>query len=200
MAPYGDGTVAAAALDRAAPVLGAPPPVARYTRTARALHWATAAAIAVVAALGLWLSLAAPAHEPTKFLIYNIHESIGIVLLVATVFRLAWRAKHPPPPLPADLAPPLRLAAHGTHAALYALLLTMPVVGFLATNAWGFPLSLFYLVPIPSPIGRHETLAPILTNAHALMALALGLLVALHAAAAVWHHRVRRDDTLRRML
>lgn len=196
-----EGTAAALALppdagrDRTAPL----PPGRRYTRTARVLHWATAAAIVVVAALGLWLSLAAPKHEPTKFLVYNIHESIGIVLLVATVVRLAWRARHPPPPLP-PMPRAMRLAAHGTHAALYALLLTMPVVGFLATNAWGFPLTWFYLVPIPSPIGRHETLAPILTNAHALMALALGLLVALHAAAAVWHHRVRRDDTLRRML
>ncbi|UFN50622.1 cytochrome b/b6 domain-containing protein [Roseomonas sp. OT10] len=172
----------------------------RYTATARLLHWLTVALLLILGSLGLWITRAEPADEEFKLKLYNIHESIGIAVFVLTVMRLAWRVAHPPPPLPADLAAVLRLAAHMTHAALYALLLTMPVVGFLATNAWGFPLTWFGLVPIPSPIGRDETWAPILSAAHGWMALALAGLVALHAGAALWHHLVRRDDTLRRML
>lgn len=171
-----------------------------YTRTARLLHWATALAVLVIAALGLWIAWAPPQEETLKFRLYNIHESLGITVLLLTLLRLLWRRRHPPPPINPPLPAALRRAAFATHAALYALLLGIPVAGFLATNAWGFPLSLFGVIPIPSPLGRSEALAPPLTALHGWMALALALLVALHAAAALWHHRGRGDDTLRRML
>lgn len=135
-----------------------------------------------------------------KLRLYNIHESIGITLLVVTLFRLGWRWRHPPPPAPPQPAV-LRWAAGATHAALYGLLLTMPVVGLLATNAWGFPLRWFGLVPVPSPVGRSEAWAPLLTSLHGWMALALGLLLLAHAGAALlWHGLLRRDGVLRRML
>lgn len=172
----------------------------RYTRTARWLHWLTVAALLAVGTLGLWIGWAPPDDEALKLRLYNIHESIGILLLPLTLFRLYWRWRHPPPP---DLPQPalLHLAAHANHIAFYVLLLTMPVVGFLATNAWGFPLRIFGLLPVPSPLGRHEALAPILTSVHGWMALALGLLVLAHAGAAlVWHGVIRQDGLLRRMV
>jgi len=172
----------------------------RYTATARWLHWVTAAALLVVAGLGLWLGWAPPQEEALKLRIYNIHESIGLTLLPVTLLRLAWRWRHPPPPGPAQPRA-LEWAAGLNHAALYALLLAMPVVGLLATNAWGFPLRWFGLLPIPSPIGTDTALAPALTALHGWMALALGLLVLAHAGAALlWHGLLRRDGVLRRML
>lgn len=171
-----------------------------YTRTARLLHWATALAVLAIAVLGLWIAWAPPQEEALKLRLYNIHESLGISVLLLTLLRLVWRRRHPPPPIRPPPPALLHRAAFATHAALYALLLAMPVVGFLATNAWGFPLRWFGLIPLPSPLGRHEALAPLLTALHGWMALALGLLVALHAAAALWHHWGRGDDTLRRML
>jgi cytochrome b561 len=156
-------------------------------------------AVLLVAALGVWIGWAAPADEVLKLRLYNIHESIGITLLLMTLARLAWRLRHAPPPaLPQPAM--LRGAAAATHAALYALLLTMPVVGLLATNAWGFPLRWFGLIPVPSPLGANEDWAPFLTALHGWMALALGLLVLVHAGAALlWHGLVRRDGLLRRM-
>ena len=133
-------------------------------------------------------------------LIYNIHESTGLLLLALTLVRLAWRQGHPPPPLDPTLPAPQRLAAHANHWGLYALLILMPATGFLATNAWGFPLTWYGLIPIPSPIGRNEAWAPILQGVHDWSALALVLLIGMHVAAALFHHLIRRDDTLRRML
>ncbi|WP_419896507.1 cytochrome b [Roseomonas sp. USHLN139] len=176
------------------------PPASRYTALARLLHWATVLALILVGLLGLWLGWAAPEDEAFKLLLYNLHESIGLTLLPVTLLRLFWRLRHPPPPITPALPAPLHRVAWATHAALYALLLAMPVVGLLATNAWGFPLTAYGILPIPSPIGPDEALAPRLTALHGWMALALGGLVALHAAAALWHHRRRGDDTLRRML
>jgi cytochrome b561 len=172
----------------------------RYTATARLLHWLTVATLLVIGGLGLWLGWAAPEEEALKLRLYNIHESLGITLLAVTLLRLGWRWRHPPPPIHPPLPAPMRWAATASHATLYALLLSMPVVGLLATNAWGFPLTAFGILPIPSPIGRSEALAPALTSLHGWMALALGLVAALHASAALWHHTARRDDTLRRML
>ncbi|KAA2214778.1 cytochrome b [Teichococcus oryzae] len=172
----------------------------RYTRTARWLHWITVAAILVLAVLGIWIGMFEPQPEAFKLRLYNIHESLGITLLLLTLFRLFWRWRHPPPPIEPPLPPLLQRAAFASHAALYALLIAQPVVGFLATNAWGFPLTAWGVIPVPSPIGRSEAWAPALSNLHATFALLLGLLVAVHAAAALWHHFGRRDTTLRRML
>jgi cytochrome b561 len=171
----------------------------RYTITARVLHWLTALALLALGILGVWIGWAAPEDEVLKLRLYALHENIGLLLWPVTLFRLAWRSRHPPPPeLPQPA--PLRLAAHANHVALYGLLLTMPVIGWLATTAWGFPPVLLGILPLPSPLGTNEALAPGLTSLHGWMALCLGLLVLVHAGAAlVWHGLIRRDGLLRRM-
>ena len=172
----------------------------RYTATARALHWLTALLVLALVVLGIWITAFEPKDEAFKYRLYDIHENLGFTLLLLTLARLAWRATHAPPPLPADLPTPLRWAARATHAALYVLLLVQPLVGVLATTAWGFPFKWLGLLTIPSPLGKNEALAPVLSGIHFWSALLLVALVALHAGAALWHHFIRRDDTLRKML
>jgi len=94
----------------------------------------------------------------------------------------------------------MRFAAHATHIGLYALLILMPLTGFLATNAWGFPLSLFGVLPIPSPLGKDEAIAKVLSLLHLCGAVAIGLLILGHLAGVVHHTFIRRDGLLRRML
>ena len=110
---------------------------------------------------------------------------------------MRWR--NPPPPLADDLPLLMRLGATLNHVALYVLLIVQPVVGFLGTNAWGFPLEWFYLVPIPSPIGRHEALAPLLTNLHWFGAVAMVVLLGMHIVAVIHHTFIRKDGMLSRM-
>lgn len=182
---------------------GVPPlaaPRGRYTAFARGLHWTTAALMAVIIVLGLYLGWGPEPPEATKMLIYNIHESTGLLVLVLTLVRFAWRQANPPPPLDPALPAVQRFAAHANHAGLYVLMVAMPLSGFLATNAWGFPLTWYGLIPIPSPIGRSEAWAPVLQAVHNWSALLIVLFIAVHVAAALYHHLVRRDDTLRRML
>ena len=175
----------------------APP---RYDAASRAFHWITVALVLTAAGLGLWIGHARPEDQGFKLTLYNVHESIGATIWAVTLARLAWRLGHPPPPLPADLPAALKLAARLNHAAFYVWLLTMPVVGFVATNAWGFPLTWFGLVPLPDPVGKDVPLAETLTFIHRLMAWSLVGMIALHAGAALWHQLVRRDGTLRKML
>lgn len=172
----------------------------RYAPAARALHWITAAIIAVVIVVGVWIHYFEPADEPFKLRLYNVHESLGVVVFALTLARLAYRLGHPAPPLPHDTPGPIRVAAHLTHAALYVLLLVMPVLGFLATNAWGFPLKVFGALPLPSPLGKDEALAKVLSALHWSGALAFVVLIAGHLGGVVHHTFIRRDGLLRRMI
>lgn len=174
--------------------------VARYGAPHRLLHWTTALLIGVVAILGLWLAYFRPEEEGFKLRLYNIHESLGVVIWVLTLARLAYRRLNPPPPLPADTEPFVRFAAHATHLGLYGLLLLLPIIGFLATNAWGFQLKLFGLLPLPSPIGKDEALAKVLSTLHWCGALAGALLLAGHIGGVIYHTFIRKDGLLRRML
>lgn len=176
------------------------PPVSRYAASSRWLHWATVLLLAAIIPLGLWIRYFEPADQDFKLRLYNLHESLGVIVFALVLLRVVNRHLHPPPPLPADLPAPMRLAAHATHVGLYALLLIMPVTGFLATNAWGFPLSVFNVLPIPSPLGKDEAIAKVLSFLHWCGAIAIGLLILGHLAGVVHHTFIRRDGLLRRML
>lgn len=172
----------------------------RYAAPARYIHWITAALVSVIIVVGLWIAYFRPEEEGFKLRLYNIHESLGVIVWVLTLIRLVYRRRHPPPPLPADTPAAIRIAARANHIALYVLLLTLPVFGFLATNAWGFPLSVFGVLPLPSPVGKDEELAKVLALVHRIGALSIIALIAAHIAGVLYHTFIRKDGLLRRML
>lgn len=173
--------------------------VRRYVAGARRLHWAMALLIAAVATLGVWVTSFEPADEAFKLTLYNVHQSLGVAVFALVLLRLAVRWANPPPPLPQGTPPAVRAAAALSHGSLYLLMFTMPLIGFLATNAWGFPLSWFELFAIPSPIGKDTAVASVLSTLHWVGALALGTIVAAHLLGTTYHVLVRRDRLLDRM-
>ena len=94
----------------------------------------------------------------------------------------------------------MRFAAQWSEYALYALLLTQPILGLLHTNAHGDRVNLFFLGQLPALIGRDRPLAKQLLKVHEAVGLLLLGLIALHASAALYHHFWRRDGTLEAML
>jgi len=171
-----------------------------YPITARWFHWITVILLIVLATVGIWATSFEPKDEALKNLLYDIHESTGVVLFVIVALRLLHRLANPPVPLPSRLPHTVRFAARTNHALLYALLLVQPMIGFLATNAWGYPVTWAGLVRIPSPIGHDETIAPFLSKAHEWGAIVFAALVAAHVAGAAYHGLIRRDGVLRRMI
>ena len=172
----------------------------RYHVLARTLHWFTVAAILAQFILGIWITSFEPKHEPFKFLLYDIHENIGFTLLPVTLFRLWFRWSHPPAPLPAGTPALISVAAHASHAALYLALLGMPILGVLATSAWGFPFAWFGVIPIASPFGKSDILAPVFSLLHFIGAWLLGLAILAHIGGALFHGLVRRDGVMQRIL
>jgi cytochrome b561 len=169
-----------------------------YTRTALTLHWVTALLIVAGFAIGLYavdLKL-----SPTKLKLYSWHKWIGVTVFLLAVARLAWRARHPAPPPPLSMARWERLVARTTHAAIYVLLLVLPVSGWLMSSASGVPVVYFGLWPLPDLVAKDKALADALKLVHYGLNKTLLALVVLHVGAALKHHFVDRDDVLRRML
>jgi len=167
-----------------------------YRPVAKGLHWVVVALLLVVLPLGAVIKFV---KDDVKLSFYAVHESLGLLVLVIMLVRLAFRLANPPPPL-VGLPAPMRVAATTVHWLLYAALIAMPVSGFLATNAWGFPLSWFGLIPVPSPIGENKEVAPLLSTIHATLGWTILVLFAIHLGAVLFHHVLRRDRTLYRML
>lgn len=174
-------------------------PVSRYGASSRWLHWLTVLLLLVIIPAGIWIVYFEPADQGFKLRLYNVHESLGVLVFVLALLRIVNRWLNPPPPLPGDMPAWTRFAAHATHMGLYSLMVLMPLTGFLATNAWGFPLSLFEVLPIPSPLGKDEAVAKVLSFLHWCGAIAIGLLIVGHLAGVVHHTFIRRDGMLRRM-
>ncbi len=170
----------------------------RWGSLSQFLHWLIVALIAVQAALGLTGMLLPPDME--KLAVLARHKSIGITILGLATVRLLWRWLNPTPPLPSNLEPYERLLARVTHAALYVLLFAMPLTGWMMSSARGFPVSWFNLLQLPDLVPKSRMLYGTMVTAHAALAIALAVTLALHVAGALRHHFVLKDDTLRRML
>jgi len=170
-----------------------------YGWPAVALHWIVALLIVGTFGLGLWMG---EVPRPDRPYYFAIHASLGVSLFAILVLRIVWALFNPPPAAPAGTPPWQHAAARFTHLALYGLTLTTVLIGWLLTGIEGKPIVplLFGVVPLPSPITLGHAAEDVLEEAHELAAYGLMALAGLHMFAALWHHYVLRDNTLRRML
>ena len=151
----------------------------RYDHVACLLHWLVAALVLVQFATG-WGWGAFERGSPPRFYLFRTHLFAGYAVLALAVLRIGWRLTHAAPPLPDGMSRLMALAAHATHGLLYLAILVQPVLGAVTTTGFGKNLG----------TGR----------VHVALAYVIAVLVALHVAAALWHHFVRRDGLLLRML
>jgi cytochrome b561 len=169
-----------------------------YTRTARVLHWLTAALVLVMVPIGI--AMANADFGGAQDTLYHLHRSIGVLLLPIVLIRLIYRLRHPAPPLPADLPWIQQLAAHMTHWGLYALLIVQPIVGWIATSAYRAPILFFWLFEVPPIWPVDQAFSERVFAVHRLIGIAIVLLVCAHVGAALFHHFIRKDRILIRMV
>jgi cytochrome b561 len=170
----------------------------RYTRTAQALHWF--AALLIFAGFGLGLFMTGLEISPEKFRYYAWHKWLGITVFLLAAGRLAWRAAHPAPALPRTMPAWQIRAAAAAHGLLYALMLAIPVSGWIYSSATGVSVAYLNLVDLPNLVSKDRELAKILLLVHQTLNYLLAAAVTVHVAAALKHHFVDRDDVLARML
>jgi cytochrome b561 len=174
------------------------PPPARYTTTAIALHWLIFTLVACGFSLAVYM-VDLPL-SPLKLKYFSWHKWIGVTLFLLALARLAWRLTHRAPALPADMRVWQRRAAVAMHALLYALIVVIPVTGWLYSSAAGLPTVYLGLVQLPDLLTKDKALAARLKDLHVVLNYTMLVLIISHVAAALKHHFVDRDDVLWRML
>ena len=176
-------------------------PAGQYGAIAKLFHWVTLGLMLMALPLGFVIQ---HVKDASKMGFYALHESVGLTILFVALARLAWRWLSPPPSLPNDMPKLFRAASAAVHHSLYALLILQPLLGFMATNAWGFPMrgATAYLgfIEFPKFMEAWKGLAKILSLLHSIGGWLLVVLIALHIAGALFHHAIRRDGTLMRMI
>ena len=176
----------------------------RYALLQRLLHWLIA--IMVLGALFggalLWTygfdGLQAAFGLEATNTIYKYHKTVGILILGLMLVRLVLRLAYGAPPPPRSMSPAVAATARATHLAFYGLLILMPVVGWAATAAGGFPVQ-FFDANLPPLIGKNEALSETLYRVHGLLGLVIGALVFAHVAAALRHWLVLKDRVMDRI-
>lgn len=156
------------------------PPNDRYDRIAVWLHWLVAAAVIAQFLTGWIWSFFERGSEP-RFYLFRAHIMVGSAILGLAMIRLGWRLTHPAPPLPAGMNRMMVRASKLTHALLYLAILVQPVLGLVSITSLG------------------KSIGPWLRELHVTLSFVIAGIVALHVAAAFWHHFIRRDGLLLRM-
>ena len=162
------------------------------------LHWITALLVAILLPLGLWMT-GLDYYDPWYRKGPDLHRSIGVLLGLVMLARIAWRLSNPQPQPLSSSAWERRLAK-AAHRLLYLLPLLLVISGYLISTADGRPVDVFGWFELPATLQGIEGQEDIAGDIHFTLAMILLTLIVLHLLAALRHHYVFKDATLRRML
>jgi len=171
----------------------------RYSRTNQALHWATAICMFAILPLA-WVMTNAKEGTPFSSALFNWHKTLGGIVLLVTAVRIVWRFRDPPPSYPPAVAAWDRMLAHIVYWLFFAVLIWMPVTGFLTSTYGGHATRLFNLVPTPLLLPKDKDLSDLFGTLHSAGQWAVYGLIGLHLCAVAFHLIWRHDGVLGRML
>lgn len=169
-----------------------------YGSVAKAFHWGIVGLLIVQFTIAWSMPSIGPRTRPDTLI--DLHMSFGALIVLLALARLIWRVAHPVP-LVSGPGPRWQQTIAGfTHALLYLLIVTTPVLGWASASGRGFTVSLFGLIRLPDILPLRSSLTGVLGDVHTVESYVLLGLVGLHVLAALYHHLILRDGTLRRML
>lgn len=170
---------------------------AGYGSVARLLHWLMAIVIFALFALGYWmrtLTYASPYYQSAP----DLHQGVGMVIFGLLIFRLIWKLINIDPDT-SDLTRIEHIGSMLMHWAFYAVLFVMMAAGYFILTLDGRSFSFFGLVDIPS-IYSQKGLEKLAGQLHWMLAYLTMVLAALHGGAAIWHHFIKKDRVMIRMI
>lgn len=170
-----------------------------YDRPQRALHWLMAALILIAFPLGIWAHGLEP-KTPLRGEILFFHKSFGMFALALFPLRALWRLAKGAPAYRVPLDPHVRMASHAAHGLLYALMIALPISGYVMSAAGNRALPFFGLFQWPRIVPVDVALSAAGNNAHYWLSWATGAVVGLHLLAVIWHRWIRHDEVMARML
>jgi cytochrome b561 len=169
-----------------------------YPATSKWLHWLVAACVLTTAPVAI--AMTRVGEGPTQDALYTFHKSLGVLILVLVILRLINRLMVGAPAPEPGIERWQKAASSATHGLLYLLLVAMPIVGYIANSLYGAPTPFFGLFELPPIVAENQPLSEKLFALHRWSGFLLIVLVLMHLGAALYHHVVRGDNVLRRML
>ena len=166
-----------------------------------ALHWLMALLLSALVALGLYMTrLPDVGFDTWKIRLILYHKQLGIVALTLVAVRLLWRVGNVLPHLVETLPDWQKVVARFVHLCFYALMIALPLTGWLMSSATGIPVSVLGLFPLPDLVPYDDRLFHTLVDVHRYLGYALIVCMAAHIGAALRHHLLLRDNTLKKIL
>ena len=170
----------------------------RYTAVAQGFHWLILALLIAQFSIA-WTMPDITKDTPDAGLV-AWHLSVGSTILLVMLLRLAWRLTHTPPSPPTDLMPALQVLSRLTHWLLYAILIVLPVLGWINASSRGYKVWLFGVIPLPQLVPTGDAWGHAMGDVHGTVAWVLLGVIALHVTGALYHAVVKQDGVIRRML
>jgi cytochrome b561 len=171
---------------------------ARYSTPTRLLHWIMAILILLTIPAGL-VMVQPGLDRATQNALFLFHKNLGVLLLLLVALRLAVKVFRPAPRLPAALPGWQARAAGASHLALYALMVAVPLAGYIRVRAGGFPIESLDALGVAGLVPRSDALAEIAKTLHYGSSVTLAAILCLHIAAAAFHGIVKRDGIFSRI-
>ena len=172
-----------------------------YSPLQRTLHWVMVLGLIIIVPLGFYMVrryFATDFDALTKDL-FNIHTLLGLLLLATVAIRLGVRLSRGVPAHVPPIAPWQHIAAEATHWAIYALLLAVPLAGWIGVQLYP-ALDIFGLFSLPAFLSPDNARSGLVLGLHGSLALALFVLLGMHTGAALFHYVIRKDGVLNRMI
>jgi cytochrome b561 len=170
-----------------------------YGSLAKFLHWAI---VILIVAQWFLVEGAEEAGDGTaeQASLMGLHISFGMLVLVLALARIAWKVINGRHPAPLGEVVWQRKAAAAGHGLLYLLILLQPLTGWLVVSTGGSAAGFFGWFEFPALAGENHDLHETMEEVHEFFFNALMVVAVIHVAAALYHHFLLKDDTLRRML
>ncbi|OTA17416.1 cytochrome b [Xenorhabdus beddingii] len=171
----------------------------RFGHISVLIHWLVALAVYGMFALGLWM-VTLSYYDTWYHHAPELHKSIGILVFIATIMRVIWRVISPPPKPLASYSPLTRIGSKLIQLTLYIVLFGILISGYLISTAEGEAIRVFGWFEIPATLTGQGIQADTAGVIHLYLAWIVVVLSLLHGLAALKHHFIDRDITLKRML
>ncbi|MFK7968680.1 MAG: cytochrome b [Rickettsiaceae bacterium] len=169
-----------------------------YGLVSKLFHWFMS--LIIISLLIVGFTMTSMESSDNKWELYFMHKATGVVVLSLVILRLLWRLINIQLDLPADLPSWQKLASRVTHYLLYIFMFLMPVSGVLMSILGGHEVNVFGLFTVPAATEKNTSLAHFFHDLHGISAFAFAGLIVLHISAGLYHHFIRKDSILKRMI
>ena len=169
-----------------------------YSPVSKWIHWITAILVLGILAGGILMTRMDEGALQNQ--IFDMHRAFGVVVFALALARVAARRMLGTPAPDETLSPLERRVSVGVHHSLIALLILMPLIGWLMTSAYRVDVSVFGLFTLPHLMPKSEPIYDALSAAHATLGFLMAGLIAAHGGAAFIHRFIKKDGVMQRML